>query len=146
MKAKLEKISLKSRNQVEFINITSQVQEVVDNSGIKNGIVVVFSPHTTASIVVNHDESMLIQDMTRMLYKLVPIDERYGHDMFELNRVNKSDGRSNGHSHCKNILLGTSETFLVENGELILGERQNIFFVELDGARKRDFLVKVMGE
>jgi len=146
MKSKLEKISLRSRNQVEFIDVTNKVQEVIESAGIKEGIVVVFSPHTTASIVVNHNEAMLIQDMTRMLYKLVPIDERYSHDMFELNRANKSDGRSNGHSHCKNILLGASEFFPVTKGEIVLGEKQSIFFVELDGARNRDFWVKVIGE
>ncbi len=146
MKSKLEKISLRSRNQVEFVDVTNKVQEVVESTGIKEGIVVVFSPHTTASIVVNHNEAMLVQDMTRMLYKLAPIDERYSHDMFELNRASKSDGRSNGHSHCKNILLGASESFPVAKGEIVLGEKQSIFFVELDGARNRDFWVKVIGE
>ncbi len=146
MKSKFEKINLQSHNQIEFIDITDKVQEVVENSGIKNGLVLVFSPHTTASITVNHNEAMLVQDMSRMLYKLAPIDERYSHDMFELNRINKSDGRSNGHSHCKNIFLGISEFFPVEKGEIILGKKQSIFFVELDGARKRDFWVKVIGE
>jgi secondary thiamine-phosphate synthase enzyme len=66
--------------------------------------------------------------------------------MFELTKVTKSDGRSNGHSHCMNIFLGNSETIPVENGVLLLGERQSIFFVELDGGRKRDYIIHVMGE
>ncbi len=146
MKTKTKKIELQTEKQLEFIDVTSMVEEVVESSGIKSGTVTVFSPHTTGSIVVNHNEPMLLQDMTRMLYKLVPIDERYSHDMFELTKHNKSDGRSNGHSHCKSMFLGSSESIPFEIGQLLLGDRQNIFFVELDGGRKRDFIVQVIGE
>ena len=146
MKIQTKKIDLQSDKQLEFIDVTSMVEEAVGESGVKNGMVAIFSPHTTGAIVINHNEPMLIQDMTRILYKIVPIDERYSHDMFELTKLNKSDGRSNGHSHCKNMLLGSSETVPIENGELTLGFKQNIFFVELDGARKRDFFVQILGE
>lgn len=146
MGTKTKKIELQTEKQLEFIDVTSMVEEVVEGSGIKSGTVTVFSPHTTGSIVVNHNEPMLLQDMTRMLYKLVPIDERYSHDMFELTKHNKSDGRSNGHSHCKSMFLGSSESIPFEKGQLLLGDRQNIFFVELDGGRKRDFIVQVIGE
>ncbi len=146
MKIKLEKIALETTKQLEFIDITSNVEEILDQSGVKNGQVNVFSPHTTAAVSINHNEPMLLQDMARLLYKVAPIDERYSHDMFELTKVNKSDGRSNGHSHCKSVFLGSSETIPVEKGEMMLGERQSIFFVELDGSRKRDYVVQVVGE
>ena len=146
MKIKTQKIDVQSEKQIEFIDVTSMVEEVIEEAEVKNGIVSVFSPHTTGAIVINHNEPMLLQDMTRALYKISPIDERYSHDMFELTKHNKSDGRSNGHSHCKSMILGSSETVPVEKGELILGSRQSIFFVELDGARKRDFVVQVIGE
>lgn len=146
MTIKTKKIEVQSEKQLEFIDVTSEVEEFVENSGIKEGNVLVFSPHTTGAIVINHNEAMLLQDMTRILYKMVPVDERYSHDMFELTKHNKSDGRSNGHSHCKNMVLGSSEVIPVLNGELQIGPKQSIFFVELDGARKRDFLVQVMGE
>ena len=81
-----------------------------------------------------------------MLYRLAPIDERYSHDLFELKTGSNSDGRSNGHSHCKNLLIGVSEIIPIEDGKMLLGERQNIFLVELDGARKRDAVVQVIGE
>ena len=81
-----------------------------------------------------------------MLYRLVPIDERYSHDLFELKRMNRSDGRSNGHSHCKNMLIGNSETVPIEKGKMLLGSLQSIFFVEMDGARKRSIIVQIMGE
>jgi secondary thiamine-phosphate synthase enzyme len=146
MKIQTKKIDLQSEKQLEFMDVTSLIEEAVESSGVNSGVVVVFSPHTTGAIVINHNEPMLLQDMTRILYKMVPIDERYSHDMFELTKRNKSDGRSNGHSHCKNMLLGSSETVPIEKGELVLGNKQSIFFVELDGARKRDFVIQIMGE
>lgn len=141
-----QKIKKESRSQLEFIDITHEVEEVVRESKIRNGQVLVFSPHTTAGVAINQNETLLTQDFQRLLYKLVPIDERYSHDLFELKSGSKSDGRSNGHSHCKNLILGVSEAVPIEEGKLLLGERQNIFMVELDGGRKRDIIVQVIGE
>src|SRR4030042_6525859 len=139
-------IEKESKSQIEFIDITQDVEEVVARSGVKNGQVLVFYPHTTCGISINQNESLLLQDFQRLLYRLVPIDERYSHDLFELKVGSKSDGRSNGHSHAKNLIVGVSETVPVENGKMLLGERQNIFLVELDGGRKRDVIVQVIGE
>jgi secondary thiamine-phosphate synthase enzyme len=146
MKIHKQKIEKETRSQIEFVDITHDVEEVVSSSGIKNGQVLVFSGHTTVGITINQNESLLIQDFQRLLYRLVPIDERYSHDLFELKSSSKSDGRSNGHSHCKNLILGVSETVPIENGKMLLGDRQNIFMVEMDGGRKRDIVVQVMGE
>jgi len=146
MKIKKQIITTESKSQIEFIDITHDVEDVLASSGVRDGQVLVFSPHSTASIAINEDESLLLQDFQRLLYRLVPIDERYSHDLFELKRANRSDGRSNGHSHCKNFLLGASETIPVEGGKMLLGSHQNIFFVEMDGARKRDIIVQVIGE
>ncbi|MDZ7611294.1 MAG: secondary thiamine-phosphate synthase enzyme YjbQ [Candidatus Moranbacteria bacterium] len=146
MKIKNEKVSISTQKQVEFVDITEQVEEIVQESGVKSGQALVFSPHSTASVAINHKEDMLLQDMSRILYRLAPVDERYDHDVFELTKKNKSDGRSNGHSHCKNFLLGTSETIPVQDGKLMLGDRQNIFLVEFDGGRERDYIVQVLGE
>ena len=145
MKIYNKKIEVESKGQIEFIDITDKVEEVIGNSGIREGQVLVYSPHTTASIVVNHNESMLIQDFMRLLYKLVPNSERYSHDLFELKREKNSDGRSNGHSHCKGLLLGVSQTLPIEKGKMIITERQSIFFAEMDGGRKRDIIVQVIG-
>ncbi|HLC94950.1 MAG TPA: secondary thiamine-phosphate synthase enzyme YjbQ [Patescibacteria group bacterium] len=145
MKIHKERINLESKTQIEFMDITDQVQEIVDRSGVREGQVVVYVPHTTMGVAINHNESMLLQDFMRILYKIVPVDDQYSHDLFELRRENTSDGRSNGHSHCKAILLGNSETVPVEKGKLLLTERQNIFAVEFDGSRKRDVVVQVIG-
>jgi secondary thiamine-phosphate synthase enzyme len=146
MKIYKQKIEKETRSQIEFIDITHDVEEVIDSSKIKNGQVLVFSSHTTVGIAINQNESLLIQDFQRLLYKLVPIDERYSHDLFELKSGSKSDGRSNGHSHCKNLILGVSEVIPIEDGKILLGDRQNIFMVEMDGGRKRDIIVQVIGE
>jgi secondary thiamine-phosphate synthase enzyme len=145
MKIYKQKIEIESTTQIEFIDITEKVENIVEKSGVREGIVLIFSTHTTSSIVVNHNESMLIQDFMRTLYRLVPVSDRYSHDLFELNRAKTSDGRSNGHSHCKAMLLGTSQTIPMEKGKMLLTEKQSIFYVEMDGARKRDALVQVMG-
>lgn len=145
MKVYNQKIEIKSTSQIEFIDITNKVEEIIGNSGVREGQVLVYSPHTSASIVVNHNEPMLIQDFMRVLYRLVPMRDRYSHDLFEIGRAKTSDGRSNGHSHCKNLLLGVSETLPIEKGKVMLTEKQNIFLVELDGARTRDVVVQVIG-
>ena len=145
MKVYKKTIELKSSSQIEFMDITDKVEDVVASSGVHEGQVLIYSPHTSASIVVNHNESMLIQDFMRILYRLVPVSDRYSHDLFELTRSKTSDGRSNGHSQCKAMLLGCSETLPIEKGKIILTEKQNIFFVEMDGARTRDVVVQVIG-
>lgn len=145
MKIHKEKIDLESKTQIEFMDITDKVQEIVDHSGIREGQALVYVPHTTMGVAINHNESMLIQDFMRILYKAVPVDDHYSHDLFELRRESGSDGRSNGHSHCKSILLGNSETIPVEKGKLFLTERQSIFAVEFDGSRKRDIFIQVIG-
>lgn len=140
-----QKINFESTTQIEFIDITDRVQEIVSKSGIREGQVLVFSPHTTMSVVMNNNEPMLIQDFMRILYKIVPMDDRYSHDLFELKKNSKSDGRSNGHSHCKALLLGSSENIPIESGKLGVRNNQSIFALEFDGARKRDITVQVMG-
>ncbi len=127
------------------MDITAQVNEIISDSGIREGQVAIYSPHTTASIMINHNEAMLLQDFMRTLYKLVPVSDRYSHDLFELNRDKASDGRSNGHSHCKAMLLSASETVPIEKGHMLLSETQSIFVVEMDGARARDIIVQLIG-
>ena len=145
MKIHKERIDLESKAQIEFMDITDRVQAIIDRSGVREGQVLVYVPHTTMGVAINHNESMLLQDFMRVLYKIVPVDDQYSHDLFELRRESTADGRSNGHSHCKSILLGNSETIPVEKGKLLLTERQTIFAVEFDGSRTRDVFIQVIG-
>ncbi len=145
MKVYRKKIEIKSMSSVEFVDITEKVGEVVSDSGVREGMVLIYSPHTSAGIFVNHNEPMLLQDFARVLHRLAPIDDRYSHDLFELARKSKSDGRSNGHSHCKAMLIGVSVTLPIEKGHIIITEKQSIFVAEMDGARTRDVVIQVVG-
>lgn len=145
MKIVRQRFEIQTTTQMELIDITSQVQEIVDGSGIREGEMLVFMPHATMGIMINQNEPMLLQDFMRILYKLVPVDDQYSHDLFELRRSKTADGRSNGHSHCKSMILGIDAAVPIEKGKLLLTERQSIFAVEFDGARKRDIIVQVIG-
>ena len=139
-------LKLESKTQFEIIDITADVRDAIAKSKIKSGLVVVFVPHTTAAIRINHNEPLLKQDIMKMLYRVAPVDINYGHDFFEIRSQVKPDERSNGHAHVKAFLLGDSEAIPVENGEMMLGPVQSIFFVELDGGRKRRVIIKVLGD
>lgn len=145
MKIYKQKFEVDSTTQIEFIDITDKVQEIIDSSGIREGQVVIYSPHTTMGIMINHNEPMLLQDFQKVFHRLVPVDNQYSHDLFELRRGKKADGRSNGQAHCKNILIGVSETVPVEKGKMLITEKQSIFAAEFDGSRKRDLVVQVIG-
>lgn len=146
MKSFFKKIALKTNKQFELIDITASVKQAVSDSGIKEGIALVFNPHTTAAVRLNHNEPLLLQDFMKLVYRLAPIDTSYSHDLFELRQNLDINERSNGHAHVKTFLFGSSETLIVQNGAPFLGEKQSVFFVEFDGGRKRDFYVQVIGE
>ncbi|MBO8433998.1 MAG: YjbQ family protein [Tyzzerella sp.] len=125
--------SLKTSRSNEFINITGKVKEAIMKSGIDDGICVVFVPHTTAGVTVNENaDPDVVKDMLMELSKIVPEDKEYRH--FE----------GNSSAHIKASLMGNSQTFIVENGELKVGIWQGIYFTEFDGPRNRKFFVKVM--
>lgn len=141
-----EELELETKTQFELLDISKEVSAVIKDSKVKSGMVLVFAPHTTAAIRVNHNEPLLKQDIMKFLYRLAPLDQNYAHDFFEVRTQVKPDERSNGHAHVKAFLLGDSETVPIERSKMLLGERQSIFFVELDGGRKRRVIVQVIGE
>ncbi len=123
-----------SRN--EMIDITGRVEAVVHNSGIVNGHVMVFCPHTTAAITINENADPSVpHDILLTLSELLP-HHRAGY--------RHSEGNSD--AHCKSSLVGTSEQVLVRDGRLTLGTWQGIFFCEFDGPRNRKVIVQVSGE
>lgn len=123
-----------SRN--EMIDITAQVQAIVRDSGIANGQVVVFSPHTTAAITINENADPSVpHDILLTLNELLP-HHRSGY--------RHSEGNSD--AHCKSSLVGASERVLLHDGRLTLGTWQGIFFCEFDGSRNRKVVVQVCGE
>lgn len=141
----MAELTVETKTQFEIIDITDKVASIVAESGTETGAAVVYAPHTTAAIKINHFEPLLIQDIMKMLYRIAPVDINYSHDFFEIREQLKPDERSNGHAHVKAFLLGAHETIPVEGGKLVLGDRQSIFFVELDGGRARRVIVQVLG-
>lgn len=145
MKIFKKNINFDTTKQTDFFDVTKEVEAVVTESGIREGQVLVYSPHATMSVAVNHNEPMLIQDFILSFHKLFPTDDQYAHDLFEIKKGRKSDGRSNGHSHCKALFLTISETIPVEKGKMMITDKQNIFAVDFDGPRKRDLVIQVIG-
>ncbi len=137
---------LETKKQFELVDLTTHIKTAVLEAKIKNGIVSVFCPHTTASIRLNHNEPLLIQDIFKTLYRLVPIDANYSHDLFEVRQSVAPNERSNGHAHVKAFLMGSSETLPVKSGELALGAKQSVFFVDFDGGRTRQVHLAILGE
>lgn len=131
---------------LQFIDITDDVRVAVERSGVTMGQVSVFSCHTTAAVILNEHEPLLLNDMARVLSRMAPAGNYYEHNDFSIRTVNMTEGEpANGHAHCQHLFLGTSETIPIHAGRLALGPWQSVFLVELDHARRRQVLVQTMG-
>jgi len=129
----MQEISIRTSRRCEFIDITDRVREVVARSGIRDGLAVVFVPHTTAGVTINEDaDPSVVRDIIAQLEKVAPPDSGYSH----------SEGNSD--SHIKSSIIGCSKTIIVENGGLRLGTWQGVYFCEFDGPRTRQVWVKVI--
>lgn len=130
----LMKHSLTIKESQSLIDITGIVQQDVKNSGIISGIAVIYSPHTTAGITINENAD---PDVKRDLI--------YGFEKaFPTSDPNYRHYEGNSHSHLKSSTVGASSYLIIENGKLLLGQWQNIYFCEFDGPRNRTFYVKIM--
>ena len=140
-------IEFQTKEQLEFIDLTSQIEEFVKESQIKEGMVNVQSLHTSAGIIVNENEPLLVEDFKENLRRTAPEGAGYKHDDLTKRTVNVCpDECINGHSHCKAIHLLVSATLNLIGGELQLGQWQRIFFIELDRSRKRKVKIQIIGE
>jgi len=140
-----ETITLQTNEGISICDITLRVKEICKNSNIKNGIVTIFTTHTTTAIKINENETRFLEDLKIQLEKMVPKNAQYMHDDIHLRDCPK-DERINGHAHLKAMLLNTVETIPLINQNLLLGKWQSIFFLEFDGSRKREIIVQIMGE
>jgi len=135
MKVYQKDFSVSSKKRNEMIDITSGVNSIVKDSGINDGEVTVYCPHTTAGITINENADPSVpHDILLTLSELFP-----------QNRSGYRHSEGNSDSHCKSSLVGCSEHALVQNGSLDLGTWQAIFFCEFDGPRHRTVLVQVRG-
>ncbi len=128
----LKKLDIKTRSRVEFRDVTALIQDVVAQSGVRDGLCHVFVPHTTAGLLVNeHADPAVVADIAAQLDSMIPQHKNYRHT------------EGNSPAHIKASLMGDSRTFFVENGNLVLGTWQGIFFAEFDGPRSRSLMVKI---
>lgn len=128
-------LQIETHSRVEFKDMTGQIQQLIERSGIQSGECHVFVPHTSAAILINENyDPALRQDIADFLKKLAPPSADYQHN----------DG--NCDSHLKAALIGASKTLLIENNRLLLGRWQGVYFCEFDGPRRRDLHVKLVAD
>ena len=128
-------LHIETNSRVEFRDVTSQIEQLVEKSGIESGQCHVFVPHTSAAVLINENyDPGLRQDIADFLKELAPPDAPYRHN----------DG--NCDSHLKAALLGATRTLLIENHRLLLGRWQGVYFCEFDGPRRRDLYVKLVSD
>ena len=141
-----DQVDLRTQQRIQFIDLTELVAERVRRSGITHGVVQVQTLHTTAAIVVNENESLLLQDLEELMELWAPSDVDYRHDDLGTRSAPlAADERANGDAHARAVLLGGSKSLNVVDGRVDLGRWQRIFLVELDGARRRLTSILVMG-
>jgi secondary thiamine-phosphate synthase enzyme len=134
-------LNLRTRHRFELIDLTQQVEQLVGNTGIRAGIALIQSLHSTAAIFVNEWQEALLEDFRTLLEQAVRDDVPWRH-----NDPRYSDcDRGNAASHLRALLLGSSATLAVRRGRLIRGEWQSIILAELDGPRTRSVSLQILG-
>ncbi len=131
-----ETIRVKTTKHTSVVNITPQVKDIVSRSGVKDGLCIVYVPHTTACVFINEGaDPDVVKDIIYMLEKLVPWnDPRYEH------------GEGNSAAHIRSAVIGNSRVIPVVDGKLALGTWESVFLAEFDGPRERKVIVKVIGD
>ncbi len=137
MKTYTKYLTINTEKRIELVNITREVEEAVEESGIKEGIVLVNPMHITASVFINDEESGLKQDFVEWLEKLAPKDFDYKHHQ---------TGEDNGYAHLWRTIMGREVVVAITNGRLDFGPWEQIFYGEFDGQRNKRVLIKVIGE
>jgi len=131
----MQRISVRTRSRTELIDITDKVQSAVDKSKVKDGLCIVFVPHTTAGITINENaDPSVCKDILKGLNKVIPFDDNYSHT------------EGNAAAHIKASILGSSLNIIIENGQLQLGTWQGIYFAEFDGPRVREVWITLIGK
>jgi len=145
--SQLRRLVFETHQPIQFLDITDEVAELVRVARVRDGVANVFSRHTTAAVCIQEDEPLLLEDLREFLQRSAPAEAHYRHNDFRVRTVHMHDDESpNGHAHCQQILLGTSESVPVAEGELLLGTWQRIFLVELDGPRaSREVIIQALG-
>jgi secondary thiamine-phosphate synthase enzyme len=130
-------LEIATKKRMDFIEITKDVQKMVDKSKIKDGMVFLNTGHTTAALLLQENDPTIHRDLTKILERISPLDEGYEHDY---------EGNENATGHIRNALLHSSLTIPLKNGKLLLGTWQRIFFIELFEPRRREVFLTVIGK
>lgn len=131
----MKTLYIKSLKQVEMIDITRDVCTTIYEYNVREGLALIFTPHTTAAISINENaDPDVCRDMVMEINKIVPLKDGYRHL------------EGNSAAHLKSSLLGASETLIISNGEVVLGTWQGIYFCEFDGPRQRLVQIQVIGK
>ncbi|MBN2411587.1 YjbQ family protein [candidate division KSB1 bacterium] len=131
--SKVKQFSVQTGSTVQFIRIDHKVNEIIKESGVQNGICVIFVPHTTAGVTINENaDPDVVRDMIMEMNKIVPFNDGYHH------------GEGNSAAHIKSSLVGPSISVVIEEGRILFGTWQSIYFCEFDGPRSRRVVVKVI--
>ena len=137
MKSHTKYLWFNTQRHREYINITSEVEQAVRESGVQEGFVLVAAMHITAGVYVNDAEDGLIHDIDEWLEKLAPFRPDYRHHR---------TGETNGDAHLKNLLIGHEVILPITEGRLDLGPWQQVYYAEFDGQRRKRLIIKVIGE
>ena len=137
MKFHTDYLTFNTKKHRAYVHITPQVEKIVADSGIQNGLALVSAMHITAGVYVNDNEEGLIEDIDQWLEKLAPFGPNYKHHQ---------TGEDNGDSHLKALLVHHQVILPVTKNKLLLGTWQRVFYAEFDGQRSKRVLVTVMGE
>ena len=137
-----DELLVRTSKRLEILDITDRIKESISRSGISEGFVVLWEPHTTATIAVNENDPELWQDILDAFTKLVPLDREYKHNA----KYRGIAREQNAHAHILNCFCGSGISIPLVNGRLALGTWQRILFIELDGPRSRRVLLQVVGD
>ena len=133
--SKIHEIEIRTEQRNQLIDITQRIQERINKSGITDGIVYLFVPHTTAAVTINENSDPTVQtDILGYLEKLIPHNTAFRH----------SEGNSD--AHIKSSIVGNHQMVFISDGQLVLGTWQGIYFCEFDGPRTRKLLVKIISD
>lgn len=136
MELKTDLLRVKTSRRVEIVDITRDLNELIKSNNFKNGIIDIFTRHSTSAIAINENESGLVNDFQNTLESVIPTGNNYKHDQID----------NNADSHIRAFFIGSSESIPVQNGSMNLGTWQSVFFVKLDGPRNRTVIVTLIGK
>jgi secondary thiamine-phosphate synthase enzyme len=137
MKIYQKEIKIETKGPYDFIDITDKVNEILKESGIKNGIVSLFSLHNTACIIIQENDETIFKDIEEFFNRILPLNTKYHHNY---------EGNINATAHIKTNLLSQSLCIPIKDGKLLLGTWQRIIFLELFEARERKVFITIIGE